>query len=251
MLSCGNTISPPVNLPMEKEIEGCISSMSMYRTDSDIKTEVAFLRPMSGFSAVLASVRSGLGLPCCVYVHWNRITRGRVGVGKAWGRCSWGGSGYRQRAVHSRSRDVGLLVREMKSLICHVVLIHPDCKTEPAFWVGIRRPSECHSCEGCRDSAVGPVTGTRVWLDGYGYRSTQSHPPKTHTRGPGLAGFPRHSDHQTSHASHITTILSHLHMTTDTTTHPGHEPEHNDAEVGRWGGGKKDEGGDGLSCPSP
>jgi len=51
--------------------------------------------------------------------------------------------------------------------------------------------------------------------------------------------------------SHITTTLSHLHTTTDITTCPGHEPKHNDAEVGRWGGGEKDEGGDGLSCPSP
>ena len=56
---------------------------------------------------------------------------------------------------------------------------------------------------------------------------------------------------RTSHASHITTTLSHLHTTTDTTTRPGHEPEHNDMEVGRWGGGEKDEGGDGPSCPSP
>ena len=39
--------------------------------------------------------------------------------------------------------------------------------------------------------------------------------------------------------------------TTDTTRHPGHEPKHNNMEVGRWGGGEKDEGGDGLSCPSP
>src|SRR6266571_8139463 len=75
-----------------------------------------------------------------------------------------------------------------------------------------------------------------TWVPRYGwdrYRF-QSHPPKIHTHVLGLAGFSRHSDHQTSHVSHITTTLSNLHTTTDTTTHPGHEPEHNNAEVGRW-----------------
>jgi len=106
---------------------------------SDVKTEVAFLRPISGLSAAPASVGSGLGLPCCVYVHWDGVTQGWVGVGEVRGRCSWGGLGYCQRAVHGGSRDVGLSVRDMKSLICHAVLIHPDCETEPAFRVGTFR----------------------------------------------------------------------------------------------------------------
>jgi len=35
-----------------------------------------------------------------------------------------------------------------------MVLIHPDCKAEPAFWVCIQGPSECHSHKGCSDSTV-------------------------------------------------------------------------------------------------
>jgi len=50
------------------------------------------------------------------------------------------------------------------------------------------------------------------------------------------------------HMCHTSLPPSHLHMTTNTTTCPGHKPEHNNTEVGRWGGGEKDEGGDGPSC---
>jgi len=35
-----------------------------------------------------------------------------------------------------------------------MVLVYPDCETEPGFQVCIRRPSECHPCESRRDSAV-------------------------------------------------------------------------------------------------
>jgi len=58
-------------------------------------------------------------------------------VGEVQDRCSQDRLGYRQGAVHGGSRDVGLSVRDMESLICHAVLIHPDCKTEPAFWVRV------------------------------------------------------------------------------------------------------------------
>ena len=64
------------------------------------------------------------------------------------------GSGYCQRAVHGRSRRVGLSVRDMESLVCCAVLVYPDRETEPGFRVCIRRPSEHHPCEGCRDSVV-------------------------------------------------------------------------------------------------
>jgi len=94
---------------------------------------------MSSLSAAPANVGSGLGLPCRVYVHRDRIARGRVGVCEARGRCSWVGSGYRWRAVRGRSQDVGLSVRDMESLVCRTVLIHPDCETEPAFWMPFLR----------------------------------------------------------------------------------------------------------------
>ena len=45
-------------------------------------------------------------------------------------------------------------MKDMESLVCRVVLVYPDCETEPGFWVCIRRPSECHPCESRRDSAV-------------------------------------------------------------------------------------------------
>jgi len=103
----------------------------------DVEAEVAFLRPMSGLSAALASVGSGFGLPCRIYVHQDGVTWGQVGVGEARGRCSRDRSVYRQREVHSGSQDVGLLVRDMESLICRAVLIHLDWETEPAFRVCI------------------------------------------------------------------------------------------------------------------
>jgi len=108
---------------------------------------------MSGLSAAPASVRSGLGLPHRVYVHRDRVTQGQVGVGKARDRHSWDGLGYRQRAVHTGSRDIGLSVRDER-LVCRAVLIHPDCEVEPGFRVRIQRSSICHSREGHRDSTV-------------------------------------------------------------------------------------------------
>ena len=45
-------------------------------------------------------------------------------------------------------------MRDMESLICRAVLVYPDCETEPGFRVCIGRSSECHPCEGHRDSAV-------------------------------------------------------------------------------------------------
>jgi len=75
-------------------------------------------------------------------------------VGEPQGRCSWDGSGYRQRAVHGQSQRVGLSVRDMESLVCRAVLVYPDCETEPGFRVCIGRSSERHPCEGRRDSAV-------------------------------------------------------------------------------------------------
>jgi len=126
---------------------------------------------MSGLFAALASVRSGLGLPCRIYVHWNRVTWGWVGVGEARDRRGRVRLGYRQRAVCTGSRDIGLLVRDMEHLICHVVLIHLDCEAEPGFRVRIRRSSTCHSREGRRDSTVeAPVefdcNGFRVGVSG-------------------------------------------------------------------------------------
>jgi len=53
------------------------------------------------------------------------------------GRCSQDGLGYCQGAVHGGSQDIGLSVRDMESLICHVVLIHPDCEAEPGFQVSV------------------------------------------------------------------------------------------------------------------
>ena len=111
-----------------------ISSVSMYRTSK----RRSFLCPMSSLYVVPASVRSGLGLPCRVYVHQDRVTQGRVEVGEARGRRSQNRSGYCQRAVRSGSRDIGLLVRDVERLVCCAVLIHPDCKTEPGIWVRCR-----------------------------------------------------------------------------------------------------------------
>ena len=121
---------------------------------SDVETEVAFLCPMSGLSAAPAGVRSGLGLPCHVYVHRDRVTQGRVGVGEACGGRSQDGSGYCQRAVRSGSWNIGLSVRDVERLVCHAVLIHPDCETEPGFRVCIQRSSVCHSPEGRRDPTI-------------------------------------------------------------------------------------------------
>jgi len=121
---------------------------------SDVETEVAFLCPMSGLSTVPASVRSGLGLPCCIYVHRNRVTWGQIGVGEVHDGHGQDRSGYCQRAVRTGSRDIGLSVRDVECFICHVVLIHPDCKAEPGFQVCIRRSSIRHSHEGHRDLTV-------------------------------------------------------------------------------------------------
>jgi len=45
---------------------------------SDVEAEVTLLRPVSGFSAISAGVRSGFGLSCRVYVHRDRFARGQV-----------------------------------------------------------------------------------------------------------------------------------------------------------------------------
>ena len=95
-------------------------------------------------------------------------------------------------------------------------------------------------------TAVGPVmglqtrAGTRVWVGRVRVRVDSKSPTENPHPWPGFGGF-----------SQALGSPSHLHTTTDTTTRPGHEPEHNDAEGGRWGGGVKDEGGDGPSCSSP
>jgi len=93
--------------------------------------EVTVLCPVFSFSAVSAGVRSGLGLPCCICVHQNRVTQGRVGVGEAQGGHSQNGLVHCQRAISSGSRDIGLSVRDVEHLVCHAVLIHLNCKTEP------------------------------------------------------------------------------------------------------------------------
>jgi len=121
---------------------------------SDVEAEVALLCPMSGLSAAPAGVGSGLGVPCRIYVHQDRVAWGRVGVGEVCGRRSQDGLGHCQRAAHRGSRDIGLLVRDVECLVCHAVLIHPDCEMEPGFQVHIRRSSVCHSCEGRRDLTV-------------------------------------------------------------------------------------------------
>ena len=90
-------------------------------------------------------------LPLC---HWDRVTRGRVGVGEAWGGCSRDGLVYCQRVVRSGSQDIGLSVRDVEHFVCHVVLIHPDCEAEPGFRVRIQRPSICHFRKGHQDSVV-------------------------------------------------------------------------------------------------
>jgi len=128
--------------------------------------EVAFLCPMSSLSAVPAGVGSGLGLPCRVYVHQDRVTQGWVGVGKARGGRSWDRSGHCQRAVRSGSQDIGLSVRDVERLVCLAVLIHPDCETEPGFQVRIRRSSVCHSHKGRRD----PMVKASAELDHDGFR---------------------------------------------------------------------------------
>jgi len=102
---------------------------------TDATSLAANLFSVFGLSAVSASVRSGSGLPYHVYVHQDRVTWEQVGVGEVWDRCSQDRSEYCQGVVHSRSQDVGLLVRDMESLICCTVLIHLDCKTEPAFQI--------------------------------------------------------------------------------------------------------------------
>ena len=45
---------------------------------SDVETEVAVFCPMSSLSATSAGVGSGFCLPCRVYVHRDRVARGRV-----------------------------------------------------------------------------------------------------------------------------------------------------------------------------
>jgi len=120
------------------------SSVSMYQTSKQRSQSFAQCPAFP----VLAGVRSGLGLLCRIYVHQDRITQEWVGVGEAHSGRSWDGSEYCQQAVRSGSRDIGLLVRDMERLVCHAVLIHPDCETEPGFQVHIQRPSICHSHEG-------------------------------------------------------------------------------------------------------
>jgi len=102
---------------------------------SDVETEVAFLCPMSGLSAGPASVRSGLGLLCCVYVHQNGIAWERVGVGKACGRSCLSGSEGHRNVAYARSRKVGLPVGGVEGFICSAVLVHPDGKAEPGFGI--------------------------------------------------------------------------------------------------------------------
>jgi len=136
----------------------------------DIEMEVALLCPMSGPSATPAGVGGGLGLPCRVYVHRDRVTRGWVGVGEVCGRHSRDGLGHCQRAARSRSRDIGLSVRDVECLVCRAVLIHLDCKMEPGFWVCIRRPSVCHPCEGRRD----PMVKASAELDHDGFQVSVS-----------------------------------------------------------------------------
>jgi len=92
---------------------------------------------MSSLSTAPASVRSGLGLLCRVYVHWDGVTWGQVGVGEARGRHSRDGLGYCQRAVCGGSRDIQLSVRDVECLVCCAILIHPDCEMEPGFRVRI------------------------------------------------------------------------------------------------------------------
>ena len=103
---------------------------------------------------MLAGVGSGLGLPCRVYVHQDRVAQGQVGMGEACGGRSRDRSGHRQGAAHCGSQDIGLSVRDVECLVCRTVLIHPDCEMEPGFRVRIRRSSICHSCEGRRDPMV-------------------------------------------------------------------------------------------------
>jgi len=45
---------------------------------SDVEAEVTLLCLVSSFSAMSAGVGSGFGLPCCIYVHRDRIAWGWV-----------------------------------------------------------------------------------------------------------------------------------------------------------------------------
>ena len=106
-------------------------------TVSDVKAEVAVLRPVSGFSAALAGVGSGLSLLDHVYVHQDGIARGRVGVGKVCGRGSLSGSGGHQNAAYARSQNLGLPVGGVEGFVHGAVLVHPDSKAEPGFGIHV------------------------------------------------------------------------------------------------------------------
>jgi len=92
---------------------------------------------VSSFSAALAGVGSGLSLLSHVYVHWDGIARGQVGVGKVCGKGSLSGSGGHQNAAYGRSRNVGLPVGGVESFICSAVLVHLDSKAEPGFGIHV------------------------------------------------------------------------------------------------------------------
>ena len=116
--------------------------------------EVAVLRPVPSFSAVLAGVGGGFGLPSHIYVYRDRIAWGQIGVGKACGRSSLIRSEYHWEAACGGGRDMGLLVGGVEGLVRCAILVHSDGKAEPSFGIRVWGPSICYSCEGHRDSTV-------------------------------------------------------------------------------------------------
>jgi hypothetical protein len=50
-----------------------------------IELEVTVFGPMSSGFTAAADIRGGLCLPCSINIHWDRVTGGGVGMGKAGG----------------------------------------------------------------------------------------------------------------------------------------------------------------------
>jgi len=110
--------------------------------------EVAVLRPVSGLSAALAGVGSGLCLPGRVYVHQDGIAWQRVGVGKACSRSRLSGSGGYRNVAYAGGWKVGLPVGGVKGFIRGAVLVHSDGKTEPGFGIRVHGSPVGHSPKG-------------------------------------------------------------------------------------------------------
>jgi len=111
-------------------------------------------RHINGGRTPLPNVQSFCNTGRCREWPWSSVLC-LCPLGQGYPGTGWSGrSVWRAQSGRVRTQDIGLLVRDVERLVCHAVLIHLDCETEPGFWVRIRRSSLCHSCEGHRDPTV-------------------------------------------------------------------------------------------------